>query len=295
MKQMNTTNNIENFDFSAAASIQDSKALTVLSSPVDTSVLDDVESVQDFVQQYKSWISTSTNNKFIGLDNYQYACYSAATSEAFDKFYMKNSNKRFRCFRGEYIYHKIAWRDKFNWAYMNDDELRTGDAVIISLPFADTGNKHISHDEVLDTCERLGIPVLIDCCYFGVCSDIEFNLDYDCITDVAFSLSKAFPVAHARIGMRLTKEDNDDTMFAYNKAGLMYTNRLTASLGKRFITEFSPDYMYNTYREKQLEYCQLTESEPSNTVFFGIGNEKWQKYNRGTDSNRLSFHRYLAS
>ena len=65
MKQMNTTNNIENFDFSAAASIQDSKALTVLSSPVDTSVLDDVESVQDFVQQYKSWISTSTNNKFI--------------------------------------------------------------------------------------------------------------------------------------------------------------------------------------------------------------------------------------
>ena len=291
---MNTTNNIENFDFSAAASIQDSKALTVLSSPVDTSVLDDVESVQDFVQQYKSWISTSTNNKFIGLDNYQYACYSAATSEAFDKFYMKNSNKRFRCFRGEYIYHKIAWRDKFNWAYINDDELRTGDAVIISLPFADTGNKHISHDEVLDTCERLDIPVLIDCCYFGVCSDIEFNLDYDCITDVAFSLSKAFPVAHARIGMRLTKEDNDDTLFAYNKPGLMYTNRLTASLGKRFIAEFSPDYMYNTYREKQLEYCQLTSTTPSNTVFFGIGDEKWQKYNRGTDTNRMSFHRYLT-
>ena len=293
MKQMNIPN-IENFDFSAAASIQDSKALAVLSAPVDTSVLNDVELVEDFVQQYKYWISKSTNNKFIGLDNYQYACYSAATSEAFDKFYMKNSNKRFRCFRGEYIYHKIAWRDKFNWAYINDDELRTGDAVIISLPFADTGNKHIGHDEVLDTCERLGIPVLIDCCYFGVCSDIEFNLDYKCITDVAFSLSKAFPVAHARIGMRLTKEDNDDTLFAYNKPGLMYTNRLTASLGKRFIAEFSPDYMYNTYREKQLEYCQLTSTTPSNTVFFGIGDEKWQKYNRGTDTNRLSFHRYLT-
>jgi len=293
MKQMNIPN-IENFDFSAAASIQDSKALAVLSAPVDTSVLNDVELVEDFVQQYKYWISKSTNNKFIGLDNYQYACYSAATSEAFDKFYMKNSNKRFRCFRGEYIYHKIAWRDKFNWAYIEDDELRTGDAVIISLPFADTGNKHIGHDEVLDTCERLGIPVLIDCCYFGVCSDIEFNLDYKCITDVAFSLSKAFPVAHARIGMRLTKEDNDDTLFAYNKPGLMYTNRLTASLGKRFIAEFSPDYMYNTYREKQLEYCQLTSTTPSNTVFFGIGDEKWQKYNRGTDTNRLSFHRYLT-
>jgi hypothetical protein len=294
MKQMNIANNIKDLDFSAAASIKDKQTLDVLSTPVDTDVLNDVELVEDFVQQYKSWISTSTNNKFIGLDNYQYACYSAATSEAFDKFYMKNSSKRFRCFRGEYIYHKIAWRDKFAWAYIDDDELRTGDAVIISLPFADTGNKHISYDEVLDTCERLGIPVLIDCCYFGVCSDIEFNLNYECITDVAFSLSKAFPVAHARIGMRLTKEDNDDTLFAYNKPGLMYTNRLTASLGKRFITEFSPDYMYNTYREKQLEYCQLTSTTPSNTVFFGIGDKKWQKYNRGTDTNRLSFHRYLT-
>ena len=294
MKQMNIANNIKDLDFSAAASIQDKQTLDVLSTPVDTDVLNDIELVEDFVQQYKSWISTSTNNKFIGLDNYQYACYSAATSEAFDKFYMKNSSKRFRCFRGEYIYHKIAWRDKFAWAYIDDDELRTGDAVIISLPFADTGNKHISYDEVLDTCERLDIPVLIDCCYFGVCSDIEFNLNYECITDVAFSLSKAFPVAHARIGMRLTKEDNDDTLFAYNKPGLMYTNRLTASLGKRFITEFSPDYMYNTYREKQLEYCQLTSTTPSNTVFFGIGDEKWQKYNRGTDTNRLSFHRYLT-
>jgi len=294
MKQMNIANNIKDLDFSAAASIQDKQTLDVLSTPVDTDVLNDIELVEDFVQQYKSWISTSTNNKFIGLDNYQYACYSAATSEAFDKFYMKNSSKRFRCFRGEYIYHKIAWRDKFAWAYIDDDELRTGDAVIISLPFADTGNKHISYDEVLDTCERLDIPVLIDCCYFGVCSDIEFNLNYECITDVAFSLSKAFPVAHARIGMRLTKEDNDDTLFAYNKPGLMYTNRLTASLGKRFITEFSPDYMYNTYREKQLEYCQLTSTTPSNTVFFGIGDENWQKYNRGTDTNRLSFHRYLT-
>ena len=291
---MNIANNIKDLDFSAAASIQDKQTLDVLSTPVDTDVLNDIELVEDFVQQYKSWISTSTNNKFIGLDNYQYACYSAATSEAFDKFYMKNSSKRFRCFRGEYIYHKIAWRDKFAWAYIDDDELRTGDAVIISLPFADTGNKHISYDEVLDTCERLDIPVLIDCCYFGVCSDIEFNLNYECITDVAFSLSKAFPVAHARIGMRLTKEDNDDTLFAYNKPGLMYTNRLTASLGKRFITEFSPDYMYNTYREKQLEYCQLTSTTPSNTVFFGIGDENWQKYNRGTDTNRLSFHRYLT-
>lgn len=292
---MNINKNINELDFSAAATIQDKLALDVLSVPVDTNSLTKIDLVNHFVHDYKEWINASKLNSFVGLDNYQYACYSAATSESFDKFYMKNASKRFRCFRGEYVYHKIAWRDKFAWAYIDDDELRTGDAVIISLPFADTGNKHTNHDEVLDTCDRLGIPVLIDCCYFGVCANMEIRLDYDCITDVAFSLSKAFPVAHARIGMRLTKEDNDDTLFAYNSPGLMYTNRLSASLGKRFIERFSPDYMYNTYREKQLEFCRLTETEPSNTVFFGIGDEKWQKYNRGTNTNRLSFHRYLGA
>jgi hypothetical protein len=109
-----------------------------------------------------------------------------------------------------------------------------------------------------------------------------------------FSLSKTFPVAHARVGMRLSRIDTDDTLSAYNKPGLMYTNRLAASLGIRFLTKFSSDYIYKKYRAAQLEYCKITKTQPSNTVIFGIGDKKYQKYNRGTDTNRLSFHRYLG-
>lgn len=286
--------NPSNLDLSSAFSIRDSNTFAVLQQDLKTDLLFDPSIVSSFLEEYFQWINTTKNNTFVGIENYQYKCYSAGTSESFDKFYMKNSNKRFRCFRGEYIYHKLAWRDNFNWCYIDDEPIADNDAVIISLPFADTGNKHTNHDQILKECEKLNVPVLIDCCYFGTCSNIEFNLSYNCITDVTFSLSKAFPVAYARIGMRLTKEDNDDTLFVYNKPGLVYTNRLTASLGFRFIKEFGPDYIFNKYREKQLEYCSLLDVKSSNTVIFGIGDSRYQQYNRGTDTNRLSFHRYLG-
>lgn len=292
---MNTKNNIKDFDFSAAASIADTHTLQELSKPLGTAVLFDENIVGNFLDSYKSWILSSKNNSFINIESYSYACFSAGTSESFDKFYIKNANKRFRCLRGEYVYHKIAWRDNFKWAYIDDEPILPGDAVVISLPFSDTGNKHSKHDEILKICEDLDVPVLVDCCYFGTCANIEFDFSYNCITDVVFSLSKAFPVAYARIGMRLTKEDNDDTLFAYNKPGLMYTNRLTPSLGKRFIDKFGPDYIYNKYQSKQLEFCEMTDTQASNTVLFGIGGEEYQKYNRGTSTNRLSFHRYLGA
>jgi hypothetical protein len=286
--------NANDLDFSAAASIADKTALEKLKEPLNTDVLFDLNIVNNFLVKYRQWIESTNLNQFVGLEHYLFSCFSAGTSESFDKFYIANSSRRFRCFRGEYVYHKIAWRDHFNWAYIEDAPLDKNDAVVISLPFSDTGNQHSLHDTILAECEELAIPVLIDCCYFGTCANIKFNLNYNCITDVVFSLSKAFPVAHARIGMRLSKIDTDDTLSAYNKPGLMYTNRLTASLGLRLVEQFSPDYIYSKYNSKQLDFCQITNSVPSNTVLFGLGGDHWKHLSRGTSTNRLSFHRYLG-
>jgi hypothetical protein len=127
------------------------------------------------------------------------------------------------------MYHKLAWRDKFDWAWIEDDSLRSNDAVVISLPFADTGAKHTEYDWLMKQCMLKDIPVLVDCAYYGICNNIEFDFTATCITDITFSLSKTFPVANARIGIRFTKEDNDDTMFVYHK--IHYNNKLGAGLG----------------------------------------------------------------
>ncbi len=276
--------------FGSAFAIDDANALKVLDEPLNLKCLKDDDIINDFLYKYDLWIKSSNLNKFIGLDNFKYRCYSLGTSEAFDKFYLKNAKRRFRCFKGEYMYHKLSWRDKFNWDWLEEKPLHSEDAVVVSLPFADTGNEPKKYHELLIDCCNLNIPVLIDCAYFGICRDINFNLDYECITDVIFSLSKTFPVAHARIGMRYTKIDDDDTMFVYNKVN--YNNKIGAFLGLKYFERFTPDYITEKYIDKQHNFCNTVGVTPSKTVLFGIDyKHKFDEYNRGGNTNRLSFHR----
>lgn len=249
---------------------------------------------RDFCSVYRNWIMTTTKNKVSSLDSFPYALYSNGTSESFEMFYIKNKDRRFRCFKGEYIYHQLAWRNNWqDWIFIEDEALNANDAVVVSLPFSDTGNKHDGMDLLLTQCEELNIPVLIDCAYFGVCSDINFDFSSKCITDITFSLSKQFPVAHARVGIRFTKVDDDDLMFVYDK--INYNNRLGANLGLELLENFSPDYICNKYKSKQSLCCNLLDVAPSKTVLFGIdSNSRFNEYNRGSATNRLGFYKWYT-
>ena len=280
----------KHLSFGHSAAINDANVLNAMQN-INLDQFSNIDINKQFCQAYLDWIKQHPHNT-TGLDNFKYAVYSHGTSEAFDKFYMKNLNRRFRIFRSEYLYHQLAWRNsKLNWDYIEDGKLDGNDAVIISYPFADTGNKHEQMDFILHNCSALNVPVLIDCAYYTISSELDFDFNHKCITDITFSLSKTFPVAHARIGMRLTKEDNDDTLFVYEKAN--YQNRLGAILGLELINNFSSDYIVNKYRTTQIKFCKITNTKPSSTVLFGIGGDEWIDYNRGSNTNRLSFHNYL--
>ncbi len=265
---------------------------------MDSQILGTLSTVKEvdpetFCKKYREWILSTTLNKVSGLENFPCAVYSNATTEVFDKFYMKNNKRRFRCFRGEYVYHQIAWRNHWpDWKFLEDDKLEKNDAVVISLPFSDTGSKHLQMDDLLSQCSNLKIPVLVDCAYFGVCSNIEFDFSHSCITDIAFSLSKTFPLAYARIGMRLTRVDDDDSLLMLHKIG--YTNRFGAALGLELIEKYSPDYIVNKYKKAQLDLCKNLGIEPSDTVLFGIDfSNRYPEYNRGGPTNRLGLYKHF--
>lgn len=279
-----------NLPFRQAFAIQDRELLEFYKHLSLQECLWDSQINIEFCEKYAQWITGSKLNSIKGLEKFHYKNYSNGTSESFVLFYIKNKNRRFRCFKGEYMYHQLAWRNDWpDWKFIDDEPLDPNDAVVISLPFSDTGNEHHSMKAVLEECEKLEIPVLIDCAYFGICKDIDFNFDYECVTDVVFSLSKTFPVAHARIGMRFSKVDDDDLIFVYNK--MNYTNRLGAKIGLSFIENFDPEFVYLKYRDKQEFCCQMLNLQPSNTVIFGIdSNNAFDDYNRGTNTNRLSLN-----
>jgi hypothetical protein len=76
-----------------------------------------------------------------------------------------------------------------------------------------------------------------------------------------------------------------------NKSG--YINRVSAGVGIEFISRFSPDFIFNQYRQQQIAFCKHLEVMPSQSVMFGIADNKWNEYNRDGPSNRLSFHRQM--
>ena len=161
---------------------------------------------------YHEWLQTSKLNTLHGLDKFNSLGFVHGTSQAFDFFYAENKDRRMRCFKGDFIYHEVTWRNNYpNWKYIEDDKILEDDAVIISLPFSDLGGEHPDMQDILDTCDELKVPVFIDCAYYSICRGLDFNLDIPCIKGVTFSLSKAFYGAERlRIGIRCKKEYNDD-------------------------------------------------------------------------------------
>jgi len=261
-------------------------------------VIDSAQDVENhdvlevFLERYVQWIKNSRLNQLQGLDAFPVKVYSNGTSEAFDKFYAKNHNSRFRVFRGEYVYHTISWKNSFNWAYMDQDDLKHGDAMIISLPFADTGNPYPDMQKILDLCYEKNVPVLVDCAFFGLCAGINFDLDHPAITDITFSLSKTLPVANLRIGMRLTRHDDGDSLLVYNK--VKYLNNLGASVGLKVLEFIDADWNWNKWHQTQHQFCQQLNVEPSKTVIFGIATPpNYDEYNRGGSTNRLCFFKHL--
>ena len=127
----NIPNDKRSMDFGSAFAIQDPETMRLLRNRYDFTDLNSDSIIDEFLYEYDKWIKSGTLNVFTGLEDFEYKVYSNGTTEAFDKFYMKNAKRRFRCFKGEYMYHKLAWRDKFVWNYIEDAPLHKADAVAV--------------------------------------------------------------------------------------------------------------------------------------------------------------------
>lgn len=247
--------------------------------------------LQDFLWAYVQWIQSSKLNHIAGIDSFDNTDFAQGTTESFDHFYIRNHQRRFRCFRGEYLYHQLVWRaSNMDWKFIEDEPLSAGDAVIISVPFADTGNLHSAvNTALLDTCYQQQIPVLIDMAFLGICGNINFDLSHPAITDVCFSLSKTFPVNLLRIGMRLTKGIKDDGLRVYNRT--QYVNLVGAGIGLDLLKIMTVDSTFTRYRDKQIAWCKYHGLDVSDTVIFGLDRaHRYDQYNRGSiDNNRICF------
>ena len=248
-----------------------------------------------FIEQFNAWIRSSQLNNIRGLDAFPHVTQTNGTSEAFSMFMQRHNDRRFKFYKGDFMMHKVASNNmnaKWDWIY-NQSEVTVGDAVIVSCPFSDTGGKRDDLDELLDVCTKLRVPVLIDMAYFGMCYNIDINLDMPCVEEVTFSLGKTFPIIGARAGIRLQRTEIDDAVLFANQHGIV--NNFGAMIGQFAMEACGPDYIANKYMKDQLIICNQLELKPTNCIIFALTDKtEYEQFNRGNNLTRLCISKLLV-
>ena len=149
---------------------------------------------------------------------------------------------------------------------------------------------------MIDDCDKLNVPVLIDCAYYSICKDLNFFLDRPCISGIAFSMSKAFYGAERlRIGMRCKRVYNDDP--ADFCTGMGIVSKIAAGVGLELCNNFDPDYNHNKYINKQLKICEELNIEATDCVIFGVTNHRHEMFggnDRGSRWRRVCISSLLG-
>ena len=268
--------------------------------PTIADMLYDHTLIHKFENKFTSWIQQNSLNKCKGLENLQPDISQGAT-QAFDSFYINHSDKNIKMFIGEYLYHVVVRKNlnkPFSFIKTLKD-IKSGDALILSVPFCDTGNHVPNLDAILQECEDKNVPVLLDCAYYTIAKGLDIDLRYNCIDTVTFSLSKTFPIAHARVGIRYTKHSLQDGQKLHSN--INYDNRISAGIGLHFINKFPSDYIWLKYKSSYDKFVKVLGLKHSQTILFADGDDQWIEYGRrdilksyGLDDDQSLYHNRIC-
>lgn len=247
--------------------------------------------VETFLDSYDAWIRSSTLNSIRGLDAHgRFMCF--AVTHAIEQFLMKHRDRRVMTFDGEYPGTTELIRcNGMRHGSLDHGCVERGDAVIISAPFSGSGNVHPRMAEVIDRCRMIGVPVMVDCAFFGICRNLDLDVG-DGIETVAFSLSKCYGLQNHRVGMVYSKEPPCGIELLQRFG---YTARFGAAIAMGLFEVYGPDRACMRYGRAQANICrELGSMAPSDTVIFGNGTGGWDMFNRGGGWNRVCIADFLA-
>ena len=256
---------------------------------VDVSTMD--RSADRFLEFYPDWIASSKLNKITGMENLPHRFVSLGTTQGLDwwHYYCAANGLRLRMYRGEYPYNRDVLLEG-DWTqdrYIDDTPLKRGDAVIISLPFSGSGHKHEDMENLFDTCDKLNIPVFVDCAWFGTCYGIEANLDRKCIQMIAFSTTKGLSCGNWRAGIVFSRI-NEGSLAVQTE--WYHGIHLNVAIANALMNNFGPDTVPKKYMESHHAVCEHYGLEPTNTVHIAQAplTDEWHRFHRDEKYYRVN-------
>ena len=230
---------------------------------------------------WRRWLTTETYNNVNGLENFSHSAFSPGTTDAFGEFISRYPNRCIRVSRSDFILTKILSKTyERSLVFLEDKKLEENDCLVMSFPFSGNGNYYPNHEQLLDTCDKLNIPVFVDGAYFGISSRINYPLYRDCIKDFSVSLSKNLAGNALRLGIRFTKDEIDDGITA-GLLGSDVFDRLGSYISIKLLEKFSHKYVVDRHIDNSNKICAENALVPTNTFTIGIGSPDMEEFKRG--------------
>ena len=258
---------------------------TTIKKALETIDLYCTDNREKFLEVYHDTIDSCKHNKLTGLNRYKYKTYVHGTTQAFDSFHLKHHRKKIRTLPGEFAYHRISGRS-YNLKYEEITEgkpLASGDALILSVPFSASCQIPDNYDQLMQKCCESDIPVLLDFAYLGISKGININIEYECIQEICFSLSKSyFGSERFRIGMRMQRSFTDDPIDFANEFNMF--NLAGGHIGIELLQKIPPAMIYDTLESHTNKLCNQYGYERNKTCIFGsipLGHEMYETFKRG--------------
>ena len=259
---------------------------TIIMQALETIDLYCTDNRDKFLDLYYDTIMSCKNNKLIGLNGYKHKTYVHGTTQAFDAFHLKHHRKKIRVLPGEFAYHRISGRS-YDLQFEEITEhrpLTSGDAFILSIPFSASCDVPENYEQLMQVCCNEEIPVLLDFAYLGIAKGININIEYECIQEICFSLSKAyFGSERFRIGMRIRRSFIDDPIDFANEFN-MY-NLAGGHVGINLLQEIPPSTIYEILEIHANRLCNKYRFKRNKTCIFGSipqKHEMYETYKRGS-------------
>jgi len=235
---------------------------------------------QDLDQTWRFWLSNSSNT-VKGLDQFGHSCFAAGTSVCFGEFISRYPTRRVRTSRSDFLLGKVLSKSyQREYLPLEDDQLKSNDCLLISLPFSGNGGIYPVWSDLLKHASELEIPVFIDAAYFGISHDIDYDFNWPCIQDVALSLSKNFSPAGFRLGIRFTRSYVDDGV----SSGLVIADifdRFGSYVSIEILKNFMHKEFLQPYKNAQIKICNQLGLVPTNTVTLALDPLMRKEFQKG--------------
>lgn len=227
----------------------------------------------EYLDTFHAWIHSSKLNKFKGLERFSKRDVIVGTTQTFDEAHYRYRHRMMKVLKGEYAYHKRVVQ---SCTFIDNFSLDRNDWLMISVPFCSTGGVHPRFYDLMGDATKLGVPVIVDCAYFGTCYDVEVDLSFDCIKSVSFSLSKGLGMGDMRTGIRYS--DYDDSLPIRQQNDHQHLVLSNAKIGNYMMQKFSPDFIPDKYMSSQQELCDLLNLSPTKCIHLAHDNEKKREW-----------------